>query len=178
MTGTEPTRKTRAPSSQQPTPRAACFIPGRGGSLRASPTGTTEGGEYSRRLYNIDGVNKMLNGEEEALAWARNPRTPPRVFQAWGSCAPHPGGGAAFRLPREVLVSLPPAIPQRGARQQNPPPLHRLLSILVPQGRCVNGGSNLTKIRLTTCQAFRDAPATSIPAESVLGRTLGAALST
>jgi len=77
-----------------------------------------------------------------------------RAFsQAWGSYRNHQEEERASHRPLLVAtMSLPPAIPRRVARQQSPPPLHRLMLFC----RCVQTLVTRLTIRLTRHRGFRD----------------------
>src|ERR1035441_800246 len=81
-----------------------------------------------------------------------------RAFsQAWGSYRNHQEEERLSHRPPLLVatMSLRPAIPQRVARQQSPPPLHRLTAILKSGGEVCQSRMKLKKNPLDTASRFQ-----------------------
>src|ERR1019366_8245299 len=81
-----------------------------------------------------------------------------RAFsQAWGSYRSHQEEERLSHRPPLLVatMSLRPAIPQRVARQQSPPPLHRLDAILKSGGEVCQSRMKLKKNPLDTASRFQ-----------------------
>ena len=126
-------------------PAGPCFIPGkRREAQRFPPAGVDIKEEIlSNKINLINKFNRMV--------------IPAGRFPRHGEAVGFRGSrGDASTAPAVLFpISLPPAIPQRVARQQSPPPLHRLEAILKTRGELCQERVKLPKNPLDTPSTFQ-----------------------